>query len=926
MGKEYLRSVAQVFITNHREGLRNFCFVFPNKRSSLFFRKYLSETAEAPVFSPSFTTINELFGAISGLVVLDKITLLYRLYCSFAKVIKDYKESFDDFLYWGDMILNDFDDVDKYLVDAQKLFTNVKDLKEIDSHYSYMSPEQIKAVESFWGILIKYQEGEKEKAFISLWTSLYDIYTDFRESLLREGYAYEGMVYRLVAEKVKEDDSYLSEALSNYSNLVFVGLNALSECEKTLFDRLQRDGIADFYWDYYGDVIKDPFNRSSMFMENNVRRYPSKYQLEDNGGVPDEKPAINLISVPSSVGGAKYVHNILNDILDRGAEDLTNTAIVLPDERLLFPLLNAIPERIKDINVTMGYSLSNSSVTPFIWSVASMQDKIRKKGDSYSFYYKGVMEVLSNSFLKSNFSQECSDLRSKIIDENMIYVPAERLGVNDLFKVLFTPVLPREGEELFDSNSIAKYLIGVVEACSEFADKINKEFLLGFVKCLNLLGSIPLKTRKDTFFRMLRQLSASVSIPFSGEPLRGLQIMGPLETRCLDFENIIVLSMNEGVFPGASVSTSIIPYNLRRGFGLPTYEFQDAISAYYFYRSIARAKNISFIHDSRGDSMRGNEFSRYIMQLEYHHKFRIEKKTVQYPLQLSDVNGVGEVAKDDKILESLKTINYSPSSLLVYKACPMKFYFQYVMKLREDEEVSEDVDSGSFGDIFHYVMESVYKENRGEMTAEFLRKVAGNSDYLNAMVKRAYKEKMNISELEGKNILISYLIADYAKHTLLTDSYRAPFTVKKTEETYKAEWTPEGFAFPLKLKGTVDRIDFKEGFYWISDYKTGKSPSTVNAKSILPDHIFQLKFYLYLLNLLGIVKDPSSAFLSIYYTREIYSHKIFTEKLSISDFINFKSELDGIFTEIFNKNETFKPCEDVKNCEYCNFKLLCNRK
>ena len=927
MRKEYLRSVAEVFISEHKDELKDFCFVFPNKHSSLFFKKYLSELTDVPLFLPSFTTINEFFGRLSNLVTLDKITLLYKLHCSFCAVLKDYNESFDDFLYWGDMILNDFDDIDKYMVDAQKLFSNIKDLKEIESSYDFMSEEQKKAVESFWGILIKYKDGDNEQKFVSLWSYLYDIYEHFRDSLYKEGYAYEGMTYRLVAERSMSDESFVPEVIPSSPKLVFVGLNALNKCEKTLFDRLQKEDIADFYWDYYGDVIKDPFNRSSMFMKSNVERYRSKYAIAEDGGLPEQKPVVNLISVPSAVGGAKYVHNILKEIIAKSSEDLTNTAIILPDEKLLFPLLNTIPEEIKHINVTMGYSLSNSSITPFIWAVASMQERIRIKSDGAAFYHKGVMAVLSSSFLKSICPEDCKELRDALVKENMIYVPAERLQQkNELFNEIFAPVLPESPEQvLFSSNSIAIYMNRVVEACAKFADNVDKEFLLGFEKCFNLLGNLPLKMKKETFFRMLRQISGSVSVPFSGEPLQGLQIMGPLETRCLDFDNIIMLSMNDGVFPSASVSNSIIPYNLRRGFNLPTYEYQDAVSAYYFYRSIARATNLYFIHDCRGDALQGNEVSRYIMQMEYHHKYQIDRRMVQYDLKLSEKSDTLVYDKGEEVMETLKKMTYSPSALLAFKRCPLKFYYQYVKRISEEEEVSEEVDSGTFGDIFHCVMENIYKDNP-KPSKENLLSIANDGKYINELVRKGFAQKLKITEIEGKNTLVALLIADYVIQTLRTDADRAPFEVFKTEETYRTQLKFDGVGSDVNLKGIVDRVDFVQGFYKISDYKTGKSPSKSTLTSILPDHLFQLKFYLLLLNAKGIIKDPLSSELSIYYTREMYSRKIYTVKLTDEEFKGFKGELAEIFANLFNKDISFTSCEDIKECAKCSFNVICNRR
>ena len=304
MKNEFLKQVARLYLEKEGDGIADCCFVFPNRRSSLFFRKYLGELLSKPMFSPTLTTINTLFAEISGLRTADKISLLVDLY-------KEYNiSSFDEFVFWGDIILNDFDDIDKYLVDAKKLFTNIKDLHELDGGYEFLSDEQIRAIKSFWGTFNKYSDGAKEEQFLSIWNNLYRIYTDFRANLLSKGEAYEGMIYRSVAEAVNGDAPTMPSAaegvkslLSKYKKIVFVGLNALNECEKALLTYLKKEGVADFYWDFYGEEITDEANKSSLFMKENVLRYPSQYPLPDGqNDISLADRVINVIGVPSAVG------------------------------------------------------------------------------------------------------------------------------------------------------------------------------------------------------------------------------------------------------------------------------------------------------------------------------------------------------------------------------------------------------------------------------------------------------------------------------------------------------------------------------------------------------------------------------------------------------------------------------------------------
>lgn len=929
MRKEYLRSVAETFLAEYKSQLQDLCFVFPNKRSSLFFKKYLGEQAQVPVFSPFFTTINELFGRLANLVVADKVTLLYHLYLSYKDAVPNSDDTFDTFIHWGDVLLNDFDDIDKYFVDAGKIFANIKDLNEIGDLYSYLSEQQRDAVASFWGVYIKNKDNDNEKKFISLWETLYPIYTNFNKRLRSEGLAYEGMIYRQVAQGIIDKDSSVMEPLRRYSQIVFIGMNALNKCEKILFNYLQQEGLGDYYWDYYSDAIKDKFNKSSLFMEDNVARYHSKYQLPQDGGLPDDKPQINVISVPSAVGGVKYVHDILKDIVSKeGSDRMTSTAVVLPDENMLFPLLNSIPEEIDKINVTMGYPLSISDVGSLFKAIASLHGKYRTGRQSSQFYHSGVIPILNHPIVRAICPGESDALRKEIVSKNMIYVPVEKFTGeeygNNLFKTIFQPLVPSEGM-LFSSAEISAYLKAIVEECAESAgvDDIGKEFLLGYMKVLNLLSKLQIRIKSDTYFRLLNQLSALVSVPFTGEPLQGLQIMGPLETRSLDFENIIMVSMNEGTFPSASISPSMIPYNIRRAFELPTYEYQDSISAYHFYRSISRASNIYFIHNSAADTTKSSEVSRYIMQLELHHGYQINRKSVQYQILADDASVELKYEKDENVISRLSQMSFSPTSLQTYNDCPLKFYLNYIAKVKEEEEVSEEVDSGSFGTIFHYVMEHLYKDMVDQqVTVQYLQSLKKDKENIVSLIKEAYKEVLNIDEPDGKNLLLMRLFEKYVEFTLEADIARAPFTVIATEKKYYSQIRIKGIPTPVKINGTIDRMDADSQYTYVCDYKTGKD----FQGKISPKHLFQLNFYLLLLRSLGSISLKTPTTLSIYYTRTIYNHKIASEVVTGESYDTFMSELQEIFTSIFDDSIPFAQCEEgSKCCEYCGYRLICRR-
>ena len=936
MRKEFLRSVAEQFLSVTGGELKDYTFVFPNRRASLFFRRYIGEAVKKPVFSPRLTNINDLFVSLSGLRPLDKITLLYRLYTVFKDRVEGFEESFDDFIYRGEVILNDFDDIDKYLVDAEGLFTNIADLNALDGMYDYLSENQRKAIAEFWGVVIPFREGKKETMFLRMWNGMKDIYDSFRSLLQSHGEAYEGMIYRSVAGRIKDADAALEKQLDRYGNIVFIGLNAPNKCERRLFDALQKSGKGDFYWDYYGEEIKDKANKSSLFMDDNVSRYPSRYPLPEDGGLCGSRPEVTAVSVPSAVGQAKYVSRILKEIVaESGTPDLFSTAVLLPDEQLLFPLLNSLPEEIAPVNVTMGYSLAHSNVSSFISAIASLQERSRVRGGEVCFYFRDVLRVFSHPYVGAAQAEDVSSIRKRIVGENIIYPTAAMLGeCNQLFSLIFRDAAQTPGPV---SESLSEYLKAVLDKVALTVDSMDKEFLMGYSRSLNLLRSLGTDMRRDTYFRLLRRVEASVSIPFSGEPLDGLQIMGPLEIRALDFENLIILSVNEGTFPSRNVAASMIPYNLRRGFGLPTYEFQDSISAYHFYRSICRARKVWLLSDSRSEGLKSGEESRYVKQLEYHFHYPVRRVSVTFNITGNPVSAVPSVAKTQEMVDSLMRRPFSNSSLQTWLTCRMRFYYQYVMGLKEEEDVSEGLDNASFGTLYHYVMRGMYYPYLGHtVDGETLMKLSKDKERISALVEEGFRTQLKVNEISGRNRIAQALVCKLVAKTLMNDVEKAPITILKLEKSEKVEFVT-AHGIKVILKCIYDRVDrCKEGKLRIIDYKTGGehfkyreimdlfAPDTFSNGS----HIFQLMLYLMILKRLkdSPVSDIGNVALEIYYTRNLYSGKEKKEeKISTDKYEEFSDRLSGLVEEILNPDLPFTACEDGQACAYCPFTALCNR-
>ena len=617
--KPFLYQVASLFYSEYGAEVSRLAFVFPNRRTGLFFQKYLSEVSEKPLFSPTILTINDLFVQLSGKQAADRISMLFKLYDIYLRHSGS-SETFDEFLYWGEMLLNDFDDIDKYMADARMLFTNVTDLREIENDFSFLSPEQIAAIRTFWSSFYPKGDTPNQEQFLAVWQILYALYTDLREALATEGKGYEGMIFREVVEQMEKDEC----CDLPYTKVVFVGLNALSVAEERFLSGLQKRGIADFYWDYASPKVTDPDNKASYFVERNLRQFPS--QLIENGQLiidneDDDKKKIEVIGIPSGIGQAKQVCSILNELCkedEMSAEEALRTAVILPDEHLLIPVLNAIPEQIKRINVTMGYPLAGTPVASLMEYILALQKNIRYVDRRPVFYFRDVLPILNHRYISTTSPEMVSNLVKDISENNKIYISYDDLNKTPLLSILFTPVTAVE--------TFSDYLINVLQELNKAVEggklkvesvnsdaeplstfnsqlstinDIEQEFIFHYFATVNRMKEVMreanVEMKIDTYFRLLKRVTDTITIPFQGEPLSGLQIMGVLETRALDFDRLIILSMNEGIFPLRKAANSFIPYNLRRGFGLPTYEHQDSVWAYHFYRLIYRAMSACFM-------------------------------------------------------------------------------------------------------------------------------------------------------------------------------------------------------------------------------------------------------------------------------------------------------------------------------------------
>ena len=939
--KPFLYQVASLFYSEYGAEVSRLAFVFPNRRTGLFFQKYLSEVSEKPLFSPT-------------------------------------SETFDEFLYWGEMLLNDFDDIDKYMADARMLFTNVTDLREIENDFSFLSPEQIAAIRTFWSSFYPKGDTPNQEQFLAVWQILYALYTDLREALATEGKGYEGMIFREVVEQMEKDEC----CDLPYTKVVFVGLNALSVAEERFLSGLQKRGIADFYWDYASPKVTDPDNKASYFVERNLRQFPS--QLIENGQLTidnedDDKKKIEVIGIPSGIGQAKQVCSILNELCkedEMGAEEALRTAVILPDEHLLIPVLNAIPEQIKRINVTMGYPLAGTPVASLMEYILALQKNIRYVDRRPVFYFRDVLPILNHRYISTTSPEMVSNLVKDISENNKIYISYDDLNKTPLLSILFTPVTAVE--------TFSDYLINVLQELNKAVEggklkvesvnsdteplstfnsqlstinDIEQEFIFHYFATVNRMKEVMreanVEMKIDTYFRLLKRVTDTITIPFQGEPLSGLQIMGVLETRALDFDRLIILSMNEGIFPLRKAANSFIPYNLRRGFGLPTYEHQDSVWAYHFYRLIYRASHVSLLYDTRSNGLQTGEVSRFVHQLHYHYEEPIQNKLVVYNVSSSKTPAL-QVAKTEEVMNRLAdfrsggTRAISASAVNTYLDCPLKFYFSVVEGIREEEEVSETIESNVFGSILHKVMEELYQPFCGKMvTADLLKAIRKDTPMLTGAVARAFAEiffKTDIVRpLTGQNFLIGEMIRKYVEKVLERDAKQTPFRYIESEKKIKCLF-PLTDKSNIQLKGFIDRIDEVRDVVRIIDYKSGSGTTQFTSVEALFDKadtdrskaVMQVFMYAWMFN--RSVQLSTAIQPGIYYMRTLFSssfdpgiyHRTDRFKTEqVLDFANyctdFEDSLRNCLDEIFDTETPFVQTPNGKACMYCPFKDICGK-
>ena len=954
----FLQLVAHDLYTKIGNDLSRTVLVFPNKRANLFFNEYLAEESDQPIWSPAAMSISDLLQKLSVQKTGDPIRLVCELYKVFKEETES-RETLDDFYFWGELLISDFDDVDKNMVDADKLFSNLQDLKNLMDDYEFLDEEQEEAIRQFFQNFSIERRTELKEKFIFLWDKLGIIYHRYRENLAELGIAYEGMLYRNVIEQLDTDRL-------KYDKYVFVGFNVLNKVEKEFFQKLQKAGKAMFYWDYdlfYTQRISK--HEAGEFIKRNLIDFPNELP-ESYFDIFRKPKKIRYISASTENAQARFLPEWVKATQTHTTQIVSEkeNAIVLCNEALLLPVLHSIPQDVQNVNITMGFPLAQTPVYSFINAAMELQTN-GYRPDTGRFTYEAVSKILKHPYTRQ-LSDHATRLERELTKTNRFYPLPSELKKDDFLTILFTP----------QSNirELCDYLLRLIKSISilyrkegEYDDIFNQLYResifqshLKINRLYSLIESGELSVRTDTLKRLITKVLTASNIPFHGEPAIGLQIMGVLETRNLDFRNLIMLSLNEGQLPKAGGESSFIPYNLRKAFGMTTIEHKNAVYAYYFYRLIQRAENITLLYNTSSDGLNRGEESRFMLQLLVEGPHEITREYLeagQSPQNTLEI----QIEKTPEILRRLyraydtaqpESVILSPSALNTYLDCRLRFYYRYVAGLKTPDEVSAEIDSALFGTIFHLSAQLAYTDltaNGKMIQREDLERLLRDEIKLQGYVDQAFKQELfkvapeEKPEYNGVQLINSKVIVSYLKQLLRNDLQYTPFEMVAMEKKVSEKITIQTALGPLTLRlgGTIDRMDAKEGTLRIVDYKTGGSPKIpANIEQLFtpsetrPNYIFQTFLYAAIMSR----KQPLMVAPALLYIHraasESYSPVIEMgeprkPKIPVNNFAFFEDEfrerLQALLEEIFDEKEPFTQTEDIKKCAYCDFKAICKR-
>lgn len=940
----FLEQVVRHIHETFGENTQKLAVVLPNKRAALFLKKYFRQIYQKTIILPRIYSAEEFFSEISGLHLADSVTLQFELYKAYQYVLKDQAEPFPEFLRWASIALHDFSECDRYMLNAQDLFQNLKNIKAIEN----------------WSLSEEKLSPMQEK-FLSFMNNLGEVYFCFREKLKQAGIAYEGMSVRTAAEKSENHPFF-----SKHSHFIICGFNALNKAETSIFNYLKKTGKGTLLWDSDNYYLKNQEQEAGLFLRKNLEWAGPLSEKWQNDFLLTENKTINITGIPGKTGQSAVAAKHLKAIVEKNP-DLENTAIVLADESLLTSVMSLLPENIKSINITLEYPIRHTAIFGLIEDLIGLHYNLwkNKKG---GFYFRDFLTLISNPYFSeiSQNKKSLHQLERNLKKKNIVYVSEKFL--QEVSGENFSFFLKSWSKAEDAQNCLTKLLESLeknLETKTDGIAELDKAIINELQKNLNFIQSLLNKYGElidlTAYRELFRQIISQVTVPFIGEPLSGLQIMGVLETRTLDFENIIMLGVNEETLPKGKSQNSFIPYDLKKFFGLPGHIEKDAIYAYHFYRLIQRAKALYFIYNTQHDKLGRGEKSRFLEQLinelaPKNSAIALTEKIQQLELPKAPEETEINIPKTQRIIDSLlakfnaeNQTGLSPSTLNSYKKCSLQFYYRYYLGMKKSDDIEENMEDGTFGSILHKALENLYTPFLGKtLNSSELKKRSKATDEI---CLEAYSEIYQETEKpNGKNLIAFEVIKEFVQRQIQEDIQRCETLAKKNEPlqimalekklSANLKIVINGIERSIKFGGSADRIDSHPDFIQLIDYKTSARQSdnfNINHAKFdfyhtNNDKQFQLLMYCWL----WFESNPSyqgKIFPSFFVfrnpkgkEREISlienNNPFFATRENIKEFEAFLKQL---IAELLNPELPFTQTEDVSRCEYCDFKDLCRR-
>ena len=988
MNKTFLEYVAEDIIGKYGTDLSRIAVVFPNKRAALFLNEHLARIAGQPVWSPAYITISDLFRQHTDLKPADPIKLICDIHKSFTKCT-GIDETLDHFYGWGQLLLADFDDIDKNMADADSIFCNLKDIHELDD-ISYLDNEQKEMLKRFFANFSDDIESELKKRFLSLWSHFGDIYHDYNRRLTEQGIGYEGAIYRKVAS---EETLHLK-----YDKYLFVGFNLIQKVERVLFSRLMKEGKAKFYWDFDEYYMPTARAQQSASVPNNTASFaayltdfPNELDNTDRDIYANMRrpKRIRFISSPTENAQARFASNWLleNERYKAGRK----TAVVMCDESILLPIMHSLPPEADKVNITSGFPLAMTPVASLVMLLFDLYTLgLRKKGTAFNPHYlkklmahpyaRHLQEVhlkeMNDVHLKGVHSKgvHLSQVHQEEVHQEGIHQKEEQQTIGDNSGCMGMAGMPYPPTSAALLQHIASLIKQVGIATKQEGDALTQESVFRMFTILNRLAALAdsgdLLVDNTTLRRLVSQLVSSSSIPFHGEPVVGVQIMGVLETRNIDFDHLLLLSCNEGNMPKGVNDSSFIPYTIRKAHHLTTIDNKVAIYSYYFHRLLQRAGDITIAYNNSTDNGHTGEMSRFMLQLlvesgQKKAHYSLTAKNQPTPLMPKAIE------KDEAALSKLEEMSrLSPSAINTYIRCKLAFYYQYIAHIKEPDSDPETIDNRMFGNIFHRAAYLIYKDitdHSPVIEKAHIQAYLSNRKLLASVVDRAFEEE-ECKTNNGLQIINREVIIEYITKLLKIDQQLCPFSILAMEEEAKV-YTQLSFTissggalkggalvsnaptkqYNLTIGGIIDRLDAVTDKQTgkrrirVVDYKTGNKPSSAiksieevfDPKNIASKHSnYFLQAILYSLivsrskewNAANDAVSPALLFIKQAPAND-YDPTLLIDKHPISDVTVYEEEfltkLKETVADMYSPNAAFTPTDDRKKCELCPYRMLC---